>query len=105
MTVFVDQEVSNQLSQSQSPQLEFVLLQQWSYNETSHAPQMLDLEAFEYGQGGYRIPEINPPFIDHVWLMAIAPQGDGIYERLDVIRMPTRFWNEANPEAVSVDVV
>ena len=37
--------------------------------------------------------------------MAIAPQGDGPYERLDVINMPARFWNEANPESVTVDVV
>lgn len=43
--------------------------------------------------------------MDHVWLMAVASQGDGVYERLDVIHMPARFWNEANPESVSVDVV
>ena len=105
VTVFVHQEVSDQLSQSQSPQLEFVLLQQWTYNETSHAPQILDREAFEQGKGEYRIPKTNPPFIDHVWLMAVAPRGDGTSERLDVIKMLARFWNEANPEPVSVDVV
>ena len=105
VTVFVHQEASNRLSQSQSPQLEFVLLQQWTYNETSHAPQILDREDFTYGIGDYRIPQINPPFVDHVWLMAVAPRGDGTFERLDVIKMPARFWNEANPEPVSVDVV
>ena len=105
VTVFVDREVSNQLFQSQFHQLEFVLLQQWTYNETSHASQILSHEDFQYSGGDYRIPEINPHVVDHVWLMAISSQGDGMYERLDVIRMPTRFWNEANPEAVSVDVV
>ena len=105
VTCFVYQEASNRLSQSQSPQLEFVLLQQWTYNETSHTPQILDREKFKYGVDDYRIPKTNPPFIDHVWLMAIAPRGDGTFERLDVIHMPARFWNEANPEPVSVDVV
>ena len=107
VTVFVDQEVSNQLSQSQFPQLEFVLLQQWTYNETFNAPLILEgvsRNSFEYGRV-YGFDEINPPFADHVWLMAIASHGDGIFERLDVIRMPTRFWIEANPETVSVDVV
>ena len=105
VTVSVPQEVSNQLSQSQSPQLKFVLIQQWTYNETSHTPQILDREKFKYGEDDYRIPKTNPPFIDHVWLMAIAPRSDGTFERLDVIKMPARFWNEANPEPVSVDVV
>ena len=105
VTVFVDHEVSNQLSQSHFPQLEFVFLQQWAYNETSHTPQIFELEDFQYPRGDYRIPEINPPFTDHVWLMAIASKGDGIYKRLDVIPMPVHFWNEANPETVSVDVV
>ena len=101
VTVSVPQEMSNQLSQSQSPQLEFVLLQQWTYNEASHTPQILDRESLKYGH----TPKINPPFIDHVWLMAVAPRGDGMFERLDVIQMPARFWNEANAEPVSVDVV
>ena len=105
VTVSVPREVSDRLSQSQSPQLEFVLIQQWTYNETSHTPQILDREKFKYGKDEYRIPKINPPFIDHVWLMAIAPRGYGTFERLDVIKMPARFWNEANPEPVSVDVV
>ena len=105
VTVFVNQEVSNQLSQSQSPQLGFVLLQQWTYNETSHVPQVLDLEGSRYITDNSRFPAIIPPFVDHVWLMAIASQGDGVYERLDVFHMPARFWNEANPEAVSVDVI
>ena len=42
VTVFVNQEVSSQLSQSQLHQVEFVLLQRWTYNETSHAPQILN---------------------------------------------------------------
>ncbi|KAK0517364.1 hypothetical protein JMJ35_000519 [Cladonia borealis] len=104
-TVFVPHEVSNQLSHSQSPQLEFVLLQQWTYNETSLAPQILDRDEFLDGKGDYRIPKTNPPFIDHVWLMAVAPREDGMFERLDVINMPARFWNEANAEPVSIDVV
>ena len=104
MTVVVHQEVSDQLLQSQFPQLEFVLLQRWTYNETSHAPQMFDRTSFEYGKD-YSIPEINPPFTDHVWLMAVSLQGDGTFERLDVIRTPARFWDEANPKSVSVDIV
>lgn len=60
---------------------------------------------YGYGEGDYTVPETNPSFMDHVWLMAVASQGDGVYERLDVIHMPARFWNEANPESVSVDVV
>ena len=106
--VLVDQEASIQLLQSQSPQLEFVLLQQWTYNETSHTPQILRLEDFDHLDGDYAIPTSNPTFVDHVWLMAIAPQGDGIYnvyERLAVTCMPARFWEEADPEAVSVDIV
>ena len=91
VTVFVNQEVSNQLSQSQSPQLGFVLLQQWTYNETSHVPQVLDLEGSRYITDNSRFPAIIPPFVDHVWLMAIASQGDGVYERLDVFHMPARF--------------
>ena len=105
VTDYVPEEVSNQLSQSQSPQLEFILLQQRTYNETSHAPEILDREGFIYGKGVYRIPKTNPPFIDHVWLMAVISRGDGTFERLDVIKMPARFWNEANAEPVSVDVV
>ena len=104
VTVAVHQEVSDQLSQSQFPQLEFVLLQRWTYNETSHTPQIFECESFKHVKD-HSIPKINPPFTDHVWLMAVASQGDGTFERLDVIRMPARFWDEANPEAVSVDVV
>ena len=104
VTVLVDQKVSDQLSQSQSPQLEFVLLQQWTHNEISHAPEILVRDS-GHGEDHYSISEIDPSLIDHVWLMAIASRGDDTYERLAVIQMPARFWKEANPEAVSVDIV
>ena len=104
VTVFVNQEVSKKLLKSQSPQIEFVLLQEWTYNETSDVPQIIDREDSKY-DGDYRPPEFNPSFVNHVWLMAVASQGDGTYERLDVIHMPARFWNKANPEAVSVDII
>lgn len=104
VTVLVDQKVSDQLSQSQSPQLELVLLQQWTYNERSHAP-VISVRKSGHGEDHYSIPELDPSLIDHVWLMAIASQGDDTYERLAVIQMPAHFWNEANPEAVSVDIV
>ena len=87
----IDQYISDQLLQAKVPEVDFILLQNWTHNKSSVAPIILDREEYREDVNEFKFPLENPFFHDHVWLIAVMLGRDSHFERIDTFCMLTHY--------------